>query len=779
MRWSCWVWLMSLGCPIGKGDGRDSTPSSHETTSSAVLVDTAIDTAHPPEDSAAPSSVSYSIEYVNSTTLPGLTGVRDSVVESIHGNTFVLGLSGSTIRLLLPSWIHPSGVYCAGGTLDEEGECRGGEHWVSGRIDASQSTRQLCLDAARQELILVKDNGRQLEVLDVGIPGEDPYSYLRAIRRVDLPGGLAASGSYTGSCAVVPVDGSIVLTSTEQQALAIVDSGETPGILRKKLLSYEPGNVAVVGDQIVVLDRSRNRVEVLGLDDLAVRAEAAYPRPVNHMTVEAETGVIWLTAGAGRVERLVFDALGESRRTGVELTGRVAHLVSDGRRGLAWAVVQEESAWTLVLLSADGVLAEQVMTDPVLGLGVPRTSGDVAVYVDTAATDAVGVRVFAPVSSRDVEPPLHGFLFTTIEEPSELNMGQPCLGEDDSFARELSLVRHNAEALAELGIPVALAISDNFTQKAKECGETGIFAELAAHDFTLGVLIHNRPCYHCTDGSHDANPDACARTDPHWIRAMSTAACFPNDPEYCALGDWGCYRDLVSPRIDLVDRHIPGGGQFIVGADRHRMWDYDWIRLYQEVERSTVDRTGFDLTMFANAWAYDDISAIDPRGKNVAPWSVADQTVPWRLGDVTRWTQDAPLSDVIYLPGSSTSTVKIAEQRSTGLYMIDFFTAGIPVAYQPSDFEVLWQVLRSAINHRKPDRVNSWYFHIHDLGILNLRDKDGNRLQYDSDGADGPEPPVPLESLLAGFVAQVDARYGAEGSFVWSDPRSIRAMVAP
>jgi hypothetical protein len=101
------------------------------------------------------------------------------------------------------------------------------------------------------------------------------------------------------------------------------------------------------------------------------------------------------------------------------------------------------------------------------------------------------------------------------------------------------------------------------------------------------------------------------------------------------------------------------------------------------------------------------------------------------------------------------------------------------LAYQPSDFDVLWQVLRTAVNHRKIDQVNSWYFHIHDLGMLNLRDKDGNRLQYDSDGADGPVPPVPLESLLADFVAQVDARYGAEGSFVWSDPRSIRAMVAP
>jgi len=750
-----------------------------ETGTSFIGMDTAIDTAARFGDSGVPVSGSMDIEFVTSTTLPGLAGVRTSVVEPTHGNTFALGSSGTTIRLLLPSWIHPSGVYCAGGTVDDDGECRGGENWVSGRIDAAQSTRQMCLDATRQELVLVKDNGRQLEVLDVGIPGPDPYSYLRAIRRVEVPGGLAASASYTGSCAVVSADGSIILTSTEQQALAVIEAGEEPSILRKKLLSYEPGNVAVVDDGIVVLDRSRNRVERLDLDSLEVEAEVAYPRPVNHMTVEMETGVIWLTSGAGRVERLVFEDSGEPSRTGVELNGRVAHLVSDGHRGLAWAVVQEDDAWTLVLLSAEGVLAEQSLPDPVTGLGAPGPSGDVPVYVNTAATDSVGVRVYAPVSSGERTSPLYGFLFTTIEEPSDLNMGQPCVGEEDSFARELALVRNNAAAVAELGIPVAVAISDNFTQKAKECGETGIFTELAEHGFMLGVLIHNRPCYHCTDGTHDANPDACARTDPHWIQAMNTAACFPNDPEYCARGDWDCYRDVVSPRIDLVDRHIPGGGQFIVGADRHRMWDYDWIRLYQEVERSTVDRVGFDLTMFANAWAYSDISATDPRGKSVAPWPQANQTVPWRLGDVEQWTQDAPLSDVIYLPGSSTSTVKIAEHRSTGLYMIDFFTAGIPVAYQPSDFDVLFQVLRSAINHRPPDRVNSWYFHIHDLGMLNLRDKDGNRLQYDADGPDGPEPSVPLESLLVDFVTQVDDRYVADGSFVWADPRTIRAMVAP
>ena len=167
-----------------------------------------------------------------------------------------------------------------------------------------------------------------------------------------------------------------------------------------------------------------------------------------------------------------------------------------------------------------------------MGMGQPGSTGDVPIFFATESGEDAAVMVVSARPEVDVLPPLNTFLFTTIEEPSDANLGQPCLGEEGTFQRQMLLVRANASLLATLDVPVALALSDNFVQKAEECGETGIFGELADYGFTLGVLLHNRPCYHCTDGTHESNPDHCGRNDPHWVRTASPQACFPDDPEY-------------------------------------------------------------------------------------------------------------------------------------------------------------------------------------------------------------------------------------------------------
>ena len=757
-------------------DGETKSPGEPAVSDTATDTAAATDTATATGDTAAPEAT-HTISMVATTSIPGLTGVRGSVVEVVHGNTYVFGTTGTTIRMLSPLWVHPSGSYCTGGNFDEDGVCRGGEVWLSGRIDSPQPTRNFCIDREQQVLHLIKEGGEQIEVVDVGMQGEDAYSYLRVVRRQSMPAPLAVSGSYTGPCTVLPEAGGLVVSSPEQQAIAVLEEGESFAVSRKSLLPFRAGSLDVYGQHLVLTESEGNRLSVLNAETFAPIQSHVFNRPIGSVAVDRESGVVWLVVGASRVERVVIGD--PSQRNGFDLGGHVAHLVVDAQRGLAWAAVEGDEGWRLVLISSGGVLADTSIDGSLLGLAEPAMSGDVPVYMAGPSGESVSVRVFAAAEIEPTSPALHGFLFTTIEEPSDLNMDQPCLGEDSSFERELALVRNNAEALASLDVPVALAISDNFTQKAKECGETAIFRELADHGFSLGVLIHNRPCYHCTDGSHESNPDSCLRNSPHWIRAASTSACFPDDPEYCPLGDWACYRDHVSPRIDLVDRNIPGGGAFIAGADRHRMWDFDWVRLYREVERSTVERNGFDLTMFANTWAYADIGANDPRGKNMAPWSLADQTRPWWVGDVEHWTADAPLSDLLYLPGNSTSTIKMAEYTSSGLFMIDFFSADIPLAYQTNDFDVAWQVLRTAMNHRQQGVVNTWYFHVHDLGLINLRDKNGNLLHYDPDGEEGPLEAIPNERMLQDFIDRIDETYAASGQFVWAEPQAIRTLISP
>ena len=193
--------------------------------------------------------------------------------------------------------------------------------------------------------------------------------------------------------------------------------------------------------------------------------------------------------------------------------------------------------------------------------------------------------------------------------------------------------------------------------------------------------------------------------------------------------------------------------------------------------RPTVDRTGFDLSMFASAWAYDGIRSSDTRGKDPAPWANRDRTVPWHLGDIDHWSQDAPMSDLLYLPGFNSSTVKVAEQQATGLFMIDFFDVEIHIAYRSDDFEVSFQNLRSALNHRRAGRINTWYFHIHDIGTLNIRDRFDEPVMTDEDGPEGPEPAIAAETFLQDFLTRINERYVAEGTVVWMDPVDIQALV--
>ena len=75
--------------------------------------------------------------------------------------------------------------------------------------------------------------------------------------------------------------------------------------------------------------------------------------------------------------------------------------------------------------------------------------------------------------------------------------------------------------------------------------------------------------------------------------------------------------------------------------------------------------------------------------------------------------------------------------------------------------------------------VNTWYFHVHDLGLINLRDKNGNLLHYDPDGEEGPLEAIPNERMLRDFVDKMDEAYSADGGFVWAEPRTIRALIAP
>jgi hypothetical protein len=730
-----------------------------------------VDTSEASSVAPPDRDVNYVIEAVAGGALPGQTGVRSAFTNPLNGATYALDSDGLTFRYLLDTWVYPTGDYCVGGTVDENGVCRGGITWTSGRIISPAPTLNHCLDRENGLLYLLKAGGDTIEVIDVSMEGADPYTYERAIRNARLPLDIADAVNWTGPCEVDNRDDSILLTSAPQMGLVRLSNGASFTTVKTLALGFAPAAVVRQGDRILLADQTGNRL--LALDNESYRPLAAWqaPAPILDAAFSRTTGTGWAALGESGVASVELGDNGAARGWVAEVQGSATAVVADPGRGVAWALVHDDNGDSVALVQPGEVRESWPIPGTGLRLSEPSATGDVAVFYTPEGSAEVAFTVLAPREDVQVLDPLNIFLFTTIEEPSDANMGLDCDGPGTTFATELTLVRNNSAVLASLGVPVAMAITDNFAQKAEECGQTAIYQELADLGFELGAMLHNRPCYNCSNGG-DSNPDHCNADSAYYISSGSGAACFPGDPEYCDLGDYDCYLEFLAPRVDIADRYIPGGARFIVGADRHGMWSYDWVRLYREVDRPSQGKTGFDLTLFAGAWAFNDVAYDDPRGKNPAPWHVDKRTAAWHLGDINAWDQDSPTSNLLYLSGANSATVKLAEQQQSGLYMLDFFEVATQVAYRPDDFEMQYQWLRSAVQNRKPGATNTWYFHIHDTGTVNVRGTDNTPIEVDKEDPDAPT----VEESLADFITRINDRYDGTGAVEWKLPSEIRAL---
>ena len=111
-----WFLLLALACS-------DTLPVDSSNAKIPVEIDT---NDAGSMDTSGSSTVFHSIEEVAALSVPEMTGVRDALVHSTHGTAYLLDGEGTAIRSVLQTWIHPSGTFCIGGTLDEDGACRGG-----------------------------------------------------------------------------------------------------------------------------------------------------------------------------------------------------------------------------------------------------------------------------------------------------------------------------------------------------------------------------------------------------------------------------------------------------------------------------------------------------------------------------------------------------------------------------------------------------------------------------------------------------------------------------
>ena len=111
-----WFLFILVACGGGKQDSGKGGLGADDTALQS-----------PPSESGEPSDggdtgaavLSLSIEDVGSGSIVDFSGVRDALVHSTHGDTYILGESGTVIRTLSAAWVNPMGSHCLGGSLDD------------------------------------------------------------------------------------------------------------------------------------------------------------------------------------------------------------------------------------------------------------------------------------------------------------------------------------------------------------------------------------------------------------------------------------------------------------------------------------------------------------------------------------------------------------------------------------------------------------------------------------------------------------------------------------
>ena len=719
-----------------------------------------------PDTGQYESQVAYSLVQVEDGDVADQQSPLQALTVNATGYTYALDADGNTVRTLTETYVHPSGDYCVDDGVGEE--CTNGVIWTSGRIISGSPSSYMCVDQPGGVLYLIKDGKSKAEVIDVDFEGDDAYTFNRASEVLSLNMDHDEPVLYDGPCAVIQSTGQLLYTAPDSGWVATQDVG-TQEVSIWEDLHISPTRVEPLDDSTVVMnDAGTGDLLLVNALDLSIVRRIELGSEVLDFAVDPDHGILYAalgTVGGAKVNLSVDNPQPDT----FLLAGDAQQVQVDATTGTALFASDVEGTWVLSLVDRNQVADTLTLEQAVHRLTTPGTMGDFTVWVEGEEGPGFLIYDAVPDVPPDI-PPLYVFLVSNVEQPTDVDIDTTtCEGDNNSLEKIQAFIRANGSVLAELDVPMTLGLIYNFGLISENCGDTDFIAELQEDfGFEVGVMVHNKPCYNCTDKTvSGVQPDRCTQTDPNYCNPenVNSSCCFADDEDYCDIGDWDCYKTYMDWHNELIDGAIPGGGAYITSADRHGMWDWDWVRAYQELQRADGSESGYDVTFMGQGWAYSsEVEYDDPRGKNPAPWRIEDGVRTWALEYYDAWTVDSAFSDVLYLPGLAVSTIKLAEWQTSGLFMLDVLDNVSSFPYSEKDFEILTQFLRRAINHRTADGPNVWHFHIHDIGMLNLA------------GADGAEITSGTDPLRA-WVDEMKATYG--DYIVWATPSEIRAANPP
>jgi hypothetical protein len=711
-------------------------------------------------------------------TLTGLTEARQVFRAAGNDYVYVLNNDGSQLRYITQAWVQADGDYCVEGPGTPTA-CNG-TLLTAGRINATAVSPAVCLDDEADSFYLVKDGGGRVEVARTNRDGASWafYNRIYASRQVEKD----ADDDLDGPCAA---QGGRLAMSSASEVLVMDAAATTIQIATR--IAYQGGiaGMEFVGDSAWLA--------VHGVDgsvwiiDSTTGEKAANLTPAGDtavMAVDPQRGAVWTArVGDGRLLRTDLTENGAAAPVVVGAFGAVHQMAVDHRTGAVHALVACESCdsgYQLIIVGEDGLHATQELTDTPLALIPPGWMGQLAALVRTdPTTDSGGTQIPSEVQIRawyvhdpaDTRPPLSVFVVSTLEEPFSSNPKTctPAENPNDNFEALLDQLRANIPVLQATGLPVAIGVTWEFLNNAEYCDELSIIQELHDAGFSLGYMVHDKPCYSCTNGDVPGEtPDQCNPNDMDFAAAASASACWPSDEDYCTRGDQDCWFQWTNKKQLDVDTWLQpyGGSQFIFGADRHKLWGWEYIRGGYRIYDRADGSQGYGISLFQGSWVYEDIvDTDDPRAKDSAPWHPERMGSTWYPADVASWEEDSAFSELLYMPGNSVALARLRDWQQSDLGLIHLFDEVTPLVAEQDDFDTLVGLLAQPLAHRG-QRPGTHYFHLPDLTGYPLKPEEGDdRMDY--------------SVALPAWRDRVDALYGSAGLGIttFQGPEAVKAQV--
>ncbi len=429
--------------------------------------------------------------------------------------------------------------------------------------------------------------------------------------------------------------------------------------------------------------------------------------------IAALEGTAWVTLPESDTLR----ALGAQELT-IPVEGLLAGIAADAGTGKLYLATTEGIA-----VLRDGVEIARYAADAPADLAVAGSheilsldaEGAVAIYLDEQALEGPEPLDIVPI--------------TFFEKPRSPEEDLGCRYSertgDQNVRDNVDRAMANMPLLQDLPGRFAFALIPWAAQRIADCGEAAAFEPVWDNDFVEhGVLFHQEYA--------DCGED----------QACQQAALLADYQQVTALGLRPTWTTGLTPHVDS---------------------GMDWARALVAIGAP-------DRFLFFGASILPDIPHhTDPRAKEAYPFEAADRSAAWRIDSAYEAVPGDPDGAIAIYPGDSVAAFTQSGCANVFIQECRLVGGGGGQRLKPEDIAVLRLMLHRALAARRDGQVDTWSFHLPDLGAFDyVTGCTETERVWTASGEEACQA-----QLLQEWMLDVHQRYVLNGLARWALPSAL------